>query len=156
VAPPLALSITLPDSCDFIVTTSSRTCPAEQQSAFDRFLRHRVLLSNHGRAFLPYALQGEATFGRFVLSSCRSGRPWTSVYRASVGARARQPRTLHCAGYPHTSSWGAGICQRPAWDEGSEGRFRANLWVTGMAPSVPPIRERRSGEQPPRDRRKRR
>jgi hypothetical protein len=54
------------------------------------------------------------TFGRLALSQsacrshssrCRSGLPWSSVYLASMAARARQPRTVHCAEYPQVNIW---------------------------------------------------
>ena len=38
-------------------------------------------------------------------SRCRSGLPWSSVYRASMVARAQQPRTEHPVGQPHASNW---------------------------------------------------
>jgi hypothetical protein len=53
------------------------------------------------------------TFGQLALSQsacrshssrCFSGRPWPSVYLASLVPRARQPRKVHCAQYPHASN----------------------------------------------------
>jgi hypothetical protein len=72
------------------------------EPAFDGFLRA-------SGAFLR-----SWTFGRFALSQfacrshssrCLSGRPWPSVYLASVVARARQPRTVHRAEYPQVIIW---------------------------------------------------
>ena len=61
------------------------------------------------------------TFWRFALSQsacrshssrCRSGLPWSSVYLASMAARARQPRTVHCAEYPQASNWISAVTYR--------------------------------------------
>jgi len=38
-------------------------------------------------------------------SRWRSGRPWPSVYLASLVAWARQPRTVQCAEYPQAIIW---------------------------------------------------
>ena len=52
--------------------------------------------------FLRLALSQSAC--RSQSSRCFSGRPWPSVYRASTVAREPQPRTVHCAEYPHASN----------------------------------------------------
>ncbi len=87
------------------LATVEKIGPSSEASAASQSCSRRLTLFS-GIWIAPYvrAIRFKPVSVSLAQLACRSGRPWPSVYLASMVARTRQPRTVHCAEYPHASN----------------------------------------------------